>query len=124
MIKQAEPSRTSIDGPRERERIPTTVVPGHDDLALHLARLAEASARMAVQRSPDELEIEAECEDASSQRIRSTHYAARTALTSSMFEKPRSVGLSASWRSMCSHRRRNDRSRPGINRSTQLIGPV
>jgi glucosamine-6-phosphate deaminase len=37
MIKEAEPSRASIDGPRERERIPTVVVPDHDDLALRLA---------------------------------------------------------------------------------------
>src|SRR5690242_17713019 len=38
--------RTPIDGPRERERIPTVVVPEHDDLALRLAgRIAEVIAR-------------------------------------------------------------------------------
>ncbi len=49
MIKEAEPSRASIDGPRERERIPTVVVPDHDDLALRLAErivqvIAQATA--------------------------------------------------------------------------------
>jgi glucosamine-6-phosphate deaminase len=38
--------RAPIEGPRERERIPTVVVPDHDDLALRLAdRIAEVIAR-------------------------------------------------------------------------------
>ena len=95
-----------------------------DDRALPLARLAEG-VWAPVERSPDELEVEAEREYPASERALGRSHAPepRTALTRNMLLSSRSRGRSAS-RSSSGSQRLSARERcRGAMRSIQMRGP-
>src|SRR3954447_23994734 len=89
-----------------------------DDLGpLAQAGIAKLPGPVVAERPPDQLEVQAEREDAALQG------AYRIALTTSMFDRSRQTRRSASPRSTVCQRRRKPGRRDGARRSTQLTGP-
>ena len=117
-VAEDAPRRRDLELGQQREQ-----AVDHDG-ALPLARLAEG-VWASVERSPDELEVEAEREDPAIERALGRSHASgpRTALTRNMLLSSRSRGRSAS-RSSSGSQRLSVRERcRGAMRSIQMRGP-
>src|SRR6059058_984858 len=108
-MPERAPGRGNLELLQQRQQ------PVHYDRPLAFTRFAERFD-IAVERPPDELEVEAEGEDAAVQRH-------RTARTRNMLLSSRSTGRSARRSSRGSHLLRTLDKRRGAMRSIQMSGP-